>query len=81
MFSEPNQLWPSTRLSEELLQKGSGPAVVEIPTFGWVADVGGVQQQGQGFGFVDAVGDNAVRRAITWLLSLKVNRIFLSFSA
>lgn len=42
-----------TDLSEELLQQGGGPAVVEVPAFGRVADVCCVQQQGQGFRFVD----------------------------
>lgn len=71
-FKEPNQLWLSTRLSEELLQKGSGPAVVEIPTFGRVADVGCVQQQGQSFGFVDAAGDKC-------LFSQMPNRLIIKF--
>lgn len=44
-----------THLSEELLQEGGGPAVVEVPAFGRVADVCCVQQQGQGFGLVNAV--------------------------
>lgn len=48
----------TTRLSEELLQEGSGPAVVKVPAFGRVADVGRVQQQGQGFGFVDSAEDS-----------------------
>lgn len=47
-----------THLSEELLQEGSGPAVVKVPAFGRVADVGRVQQQGQGFGFVNAAEDS-----------------------
>lgn len=57
--SQPGQLlfhppgWPS-HLSEELLQQGGGPVVVQVPVFGRVADVGRVQQQRQGFGFVNA---------------------------
>lgn len=43
-----------SHLSEELLQQGGGPVVVEVPVFGRVADVGRVQQQRQGFGFVNA---------------------------
>lgn len=44
----------TSHLSEELLQQGGGPVVVQVPVFGWVADVGRVQQQRQGFGFVNA---------------------------
>lgn len=44
----------SSHLSEELLQQGGGPVVVQVPVFGRVADVGRVQQQRQGFGFVNA---------------------------
>lgn len=47
-----------THLSEELLQQGGGPAVVEVPTFGRMADVCRVQQQGQGFGLVDAAKES-----------------------
>lgn len=43
-----------SHLSEELLQQGGGPVVVQVPVLGRVADVGRVQQQRQGFGFVDA---------------------------
>lgn len=60
IFAEPNQPRLPTHLSEKLLQKGSGPAVVEVPALGRVADVGCVQQQGQSFGFVDAVRDKCL---------------------
>lgn len=33
-------------LSEELLQQRCGPAVMEVPAFGRVADVSSVQQKG-----------------------------------
>lgn len=35
--------WP--HLSEELLQQGRGPAVVQVPVLGRVADVRRVEQQ------------------------------------
>lgn len=61
IFPGPVTLRPAgapTHLSEELLQEGSGPAVVKVPAFGRVADVGRVQQQGQGFGFVNAAEES-----------------------
>lgn len=61
IFPGPVTLRPAgapTHLSKELLQEGSGPAVVKVPAFGRVADVGRVQQQGQGFGFVNAAEDS-----------------------
>lgn len=59
----PAALLPAlSHLSKELLQQGGGPVVVEVPVFGRVADVGCVQQQRQGFGFVNAV------KGKTWTL-------------
>lgn len=42
-------------LSEELLHQGHGPPVVQLPAFGWVADVCCMENQGHGFGSVDPV--------------------------
>lgn len=39
-------------LSEELLQQKGGPAMVQAPVFGRMADVRSVQQQGQRLGLV-----------------------------
>lgn len=43
-------------LLEKLLHQGSGPARVQRPGLGRMADVGRVQQQGQRFGLVHPVG-------------------------
>lgn len=59
--SHASELEPSgepTHLSEELLEQGGGPAVVEVPTFGRMADVSRVQEQGQRFGLIDAGQEN-----------------------
>lgn len=56
-----------SHLSEELLQQGGGPVVVQVPVLGRVADVGRVQQQRQGFGFVNAAKREGNQRSSSFV--------------